>query len=788
MDRGLTSSQAREKLTQFGKNEIKAKRSFSALSVFLEQFPTFINGILFLGAVFSFLIGNYIDSSFIISILILSAVFGFVQEYNAEKSLEKLKSYIKPLSRVIRNGREEEILSSQLVPGDIVLINEGEHIPADGTIIISHHLEIDESVLTGESIPVSKSAKELAFSGTLVSKGRGRVLIEKTGMNTRFGQIAKTLADIETDKTPLQKNLSTLGKIISVIALTVSFLLIPIGLFQNRDLFELILLSISAGVSAIPEGLPAVITIALAIGTNKMAKKNAIVRKLSAIETLGAVQVILSDKTGTLTKNEMTVKEFFIGNKDRLNFLLKACVIGNTASLVQKGEQGKFEAIGDKTDASLLVFAKEKVGDLTKLTDGGKVIDEFVFDPQTKLITSIWEENGKRYIFVRGAPENILLNSTLSEKQKHEMESKFEAYAKKGFRVIGFGYKNHEDKSVKKREHLETNLEFLGFAGIYDPPRDEARKALENAKEAGIRTVMVTGDNELTALTIAKEVGLIEKDEDVLTGDELNKLTDEELKKIILNTSIFARTRPEDKLRLVNIFKSMGFIVGVTGDGVNDALALKRANVGIAMGSTGTDVAKEAADIILSDDNYSTLIRAVLEGRTIYNNILKSIIYLLSSNLSEISLIVFAALLKMPDPLLPTQILWINLVTDGLPALALASDNRDRTILKEKPRDPKQQILTQKRIFLILTIGFTLATILLISFNYFLGIKSELFAKTAIFNILIFSHLILAFLVRGGSIFKFNRLLFVSVILTVILQLVITTVPFFQNIFKLGFD
>lgn len=786
MDLGLTSAQAHEKLNQFGKNEIEIKKSYNALSIFLSQFPTFINGILFAGGIFSSLIGNFVDAAFIFSIIILSAVFGFFQEYNAEKSLEKLKSYIKPLSRVIRNGKEEEVSSFELVPGDIVLLNEGEHIPADGMIIVSHHLEIDESVLTGESIPVAKNDKDKGFSGTLVSKGRGRLLIEKTGMDTRFGQIAKTLANVETDKTPLQKNLSTLGKIISLISITIAFLLIPIGLSQNRNLFDLILLSISAGVAAIPEGLPAVITIALAIGTKRMAKKNAIVRKMSAVETLGAVQVILSDKTGTLTKNEMTVKEFFVNKKEGMNFLLKGCVIGNTASLIQKGEQGKFEAVGDKTDSALLMWAKSKVESLSLLTNDGKIVDEFVFDPETKLITSIWEENKKRYVFVRGAPETILQNSTLSFLEKEKIEKEFENYAKKGYRVIGFGFKSHEEREIKERQRLEENLEFLGFVGIYDPPRDEAIEAIKKARQAGIRTVMVTGDNEITALTIAKEIGLIEKNEDVITGEELDKMSDESLEKIISKTSIFARTKPEDKLRLVTAFKNMGYIVGVTGDGVNDALALKKADVGIAMGQSGTDVAKEASDIVLADDNYSTLIKAVLEGRTIYNNILKSITYLLSSNLSEISLIFFAAVLKFPDPLLPTQILWINLITDGLPALALASDNRDRSILKEKPRDPKQQILTGKRLGFITVVGFSLSFFLLIVFSYLLRSNSEVFSRTIVFNLLIFSHMTLAFLVRGGSIFKFNKFLFITVLITVVLQLIITTVPFFQGIFHLG--
>ncbi len=787
MTQGLSTQQANKLLLNFGKNEISVKKRYTTISIFLSQFPTFINGILFTGGLFSLLINNLIDSAFIFSIIILSSMFGFLQEYNAEKSLEKLKSYIKPHSRVLRDGKEIEILSQDIVPGDIVILNEGEHVPADGTIISSHYLEINESVLTGESIPAIKLDKDFVFSGTIVVKGNAHMLVEKTGMKTKFGQIAETLSTIEVDKTPLQKNLSKLGKIISIFAIFFSLLLIPIGLSQSKDLFHLILLSISASVSAIPEGLPAVITIALAIGTNRMAKKNAIVRKMSSIETLGAVQVILSDKTGTITKNEMSVKEFWINKKANLRYLLMAGLIGNTASLVQKENLTEYEAIGDKTDGAILLWIKKQVDNFNTLTDDGKVIDEFVFDPKTKIITSVFEENNKKYVFVRGAPEKILEISKLSENEKKEAEKQFEKYAESGLRVIAFGYKLQEDASIKERQHLEKDIEFLGFVGLYDPPREEAIQAIKSAKEAGVRVIMVTGDNEITALAIAKEVGLINENENVITGDELDKLSDEELKKVLINTGIFARSRPEDKLRLTTLLREMGYVVGVTGDGVNDALALKKADVGIAMGESGTDVAKEAADIVLADDNFSSLIRAILEGRTIYNNIMKSITYLLSSNLSELSLIFVAAILKMPDPLIPTQILWINLVTDGLPALALASDNRNQGVLKEKPRDPRQNILTSRRIGIIASIGLTLAAILIVVFYILLQTQSELLSRTIIFNLLIFSHLALAFLVRGGSIFKFNKLLTLSFAITLFLQVLISTTSPFREIFKLGF-
>lgn len=782
---GLSAQEAKTKLQEIGRNELKSEKNFNTIKIFLSQFPTFINIILFCAGFFSLFLGHSIDATFIFAIILLSGAFGFIQEYNAEKSIQKLKNYITPLSRVIRGGKEIQIPSFEIVPGDLVVLSEGEFVPADGKLTLSRHLEVDESILTGESLPVAKRDNDEIYSGTLINRGKGFFIVDKTGKDTKLGQIAKSLSDIESDKTPLQKNLISLGKVISLLALAIAFSLIPIGLSQGRELTQLILLSVSAGIAAIPEGLPAVITIALAIGTTRMAKKNAIVRKMSSVETLGSVQIILSDKTGTLTQNEMRVKDFFIQDEKKMEILLRAGVIGNTAALIEKATGKDFEAVGDKTDSAVLLWANEKES-IQKLKDGGKVLDEFVFDPETKLITTVWEEDSKKYVFVRGAPEGVIERSTLTIKEKQEMIEKYESYAKDGLRIIAFGYKTDHEHKGKKREELEENLEFLGFVGIYDAPRVEAKEAIKNAKQAGIKTIMVTGDNEFTALNIAKEVGLVDKDEDVITGSDLSKLSDDELKKVILNTSIFARTKPEDKLRLVSILKEMGYVVGVTGDGVNDALALKKADVGVAMGQKGTDVAKEASDIVLSDDNYSTLIRAVLEGRTIYNNILKSITYLLSGNLSEISLIFFAAVFKFPDPLLATQILWINLVTDGLPALALAGDRRDSSVLSQKPRDPNTPILTPKRIGLILLIGFVITFCLLSIFSILLKNYSETFSRTIIFNLLVFSHLSLAFFIRGRSSFKMNKFLFIAIGITVLLQIFITITPFFQDLFNLS--
>lgn len=787
MEQGLSNQKAKEILETVGKNEIIAKKRFSALSLFLSQFPTFINLLLFSAAIFSFFISDLVNTILIFVILLLNAVFGFLQEFKAEKSLEQLKSFITPLSQVIRDGRQIQIKTIELVPGDLVILSSGNIIPADGILHHSFHCEVDESILTGEATAVIKKDKDMLFKGTTIVKGKGMLKITKTGINSRFGQIAQTLLTLKEEPSPLTKNLDNLGKLLSIFAICIAFLTIPIGLFYGRSLFSLIILSISIAVAAIPEGLPAVITVALAIGTSRLAKKNAIIRKMPAIETLGSVGVIISDKTGTMTQNSIKVKKYHLFQKNGFNDLLKCCVLGNTATLIKKedGEQS-YDVVGDKTDGSLLLFAKDHIKDLDEFKNKGKIIDEYVFDSATKTIACLYQENSKNYVFVRGAPEQIIQNSKLTDKEKEEINNLYEKYAKEGLRLIGFGVK-HEIHPQKNRSHLEDNLNFLGFVGIYDPPRLETKKTIEEARNAGIHVVMVTGDNELTAVAIAKEIGLIQKDEDVVIGKQLSKISDEELKKIILKTPVFARIEPEDKLRLVNIFKELGFVVGVTGDGVNDTLALKRADVGISMGQSGTDVARQASDIVLTDDNFATLIKAIEEGRTIYNNIVKAIVYLLSGNLSEISLVFFATLLGLPPPLLPTQILWINVVTDGLPALALASDTKDISLLKEKPRSPTEPILTKKRLMFILLTGFGLSVILLIMFKILIGTTSEMFARTIIFNALIFFHVLIAFFVRGSSIFKASKFLLLTFFTTLVVQILITFIPVFQKLFHLGF-
>ncbi len=781
MNQGLSANEVDQRQKQYGKNEITTYPSVSWEDILLSQFLTFINVILYIAAVSSFIVHSVLDGIFILAILILNALFGFFQEYQAEKSLEKLKDYTILLVRVRRDEKDIEIDAKDLVPDDIVTLSEGNRIPADGIIIQNHHLEIDESVITGESLAVEKKKGDVVLLGTFITKGKGSMKVIAIGDATHFGQVAHTLSSIKNEKTPLQKQLERLGRLLSLAAVGISLLLIPLGLLQQKALIPLLFLAVSIGVAAIPEALPAVVTIALAIGTNRLAKRKVIVRQMAAIETLGAMQYILIDKTGTLTQNRMKVKKVWIENKKNSFFFKLACIIGTTASLVYKDESEAFDIIGDKTDGALLAWAYGEDKTLDVQLHAGHITDEYVFDAASKTITTVWEKDKKKYIFVRGAPETIIDGSTLSPVQKEEAIKEYQSFAKEGLRVIGLGIR-HESQSSKKIENYFT---FLGFLGIYDPPRKEAKEALIKAQKAGIRVLMVTGDNELTALSIAQEVGLIDKEEDVITGNALKKLSDEELEKILTKTRIFARTVPEDKLRITSILKKQGFVVGVTGDGVNDALALKKADVGIAMGESGTDVAKEASDIILMDDNFITLIKAVEEGRTIYSNIVKALIYLLAGNLSELSLIFFTILLGLPSPLIPTQILWINLITDGLPALALATDSKTSDVLRHKPRNPTTPILTTKRIFLIFGVGFAISLFLTLLFTDFLTFYPEIKARTYIFHLLIFSQLILAAVLGRHSLQKRNTFFIGTFLFIIAVQIIITFLPFVKMLLEL---
>jgi len=782
---GLTAKEATARLVIEGQNTLPLHADKSPLILLLEQFPSIMNGLLLAAAIFSFFFSDLVDGLFILATILLNGFFSFIQEYKAEKSLQALVTYAPQEVRVIRDRKEKLIPSTQIVPGDVVIVSEGDRIPADGKLIKVTSLEIDEAAFTGESLPVSKELNAACLMGTLVTKGHGILEIEKTGVKTRFGQIAKTLTTISSNKTPLGKQLSQLGKMLTLLALIIAALIVPLGLWRGNPQTTVILTAISIAVAAIPEGLPLVLTIALAIGTSRLARKKAIVRKMQAVETLGAINILLVDKTGTLTQNNMRLKQVWTKTGVVPKEMLQAAVLGNTATLAMK-DDNSFDVLGDRTDGALLLWARQQDPEIRPLLEEGKITDEFVFDTVSKTVSTIWEQAGVRSIFVRGAPEAIIERSLLTTKEREEAEVEYEKFAKQGLRVIAFGYRKGLSPTKASREAQEKELTLLGFAGLYDPPRVGVGTAIKQAHRAGIKTIMVTGDNEMTALTIAREIGLLETSQEVITGEDLKNLSDDQLLLALKRVQIVARSKPEDKLRIATLLQRQGFIVGVTGDGVNDALVLKKADVGIAMGESGADVAKEASDIIITDDNFQTIIRAIEEGRTIYHNILRAILYLLMTNLSELALVIFATALNLPAILLPTQILWINLVTDGFPALALATDSNSDAVLNDPPRNTRLPLITSRRLWVIVAGGIGLALLLSLIYMILLDFVSLTLARTVIFDGLIVSHLVLALIIRGKSLRTISPFFLITILLTLLAQGAVTFLPFSQKLFHIG--
>ncbi len=774
---GLTSTQAQEALKKYGLNLLPQKGGASALKIFFAQIKNPFSLVLTVAVILSFVVGDKIDALLIGAILVLNTILGFWQEYKASKELEALRSYEVLNSRVLRDGQEIEIISSQIVPEDIVILEAGDKVPADGEIIENYALEVNESILTGESMPVLKGKLDNhLYFGTTIIAGRGKFKVLQTGLKTRFGGIAETLTEVEEETTPLEAALANLIKITTIIVVLVSILVFVFRYTQGFEFTELILTTIALMVAAVPEGLPAVVTIVLALGVRKMYQKKALVRKMVAVESLGAATIILSDKTGTLTKNEMRVQQVKEVKKESATDLLKCAVLCNSANLVLKEKDpldpsrdgGSFDMLGDTTEGALLLWAKDQGHDIDLMRSEGKLVEEIPFSLKTRKMTVVWEHKGKRSEYTKGAPEVILKEVKLSEKELIRWEKEYQSMAKKGLRVLAFS----KDKSL------------LGLIGIADQIRPEAKEAIRIAKNAGIKVMMVTGDNELTAKAVSEELGLLEEGDEVLTGAQLNLLDEEELKERLGKVKVFARIAPEDKLRLVRAYQSTGEVVAVTGDGVNDSLALKQAQVGVAMGKTGSDVAKEASDIILLDDNFATLVSAVEEGRTIYSNILKVIKFLMTGNLAEILLISVASFLALPAPLLPTQVLWINFVSDGLPALALGFDSPSAHIMKVPPRR-EQNILTLSMVKYILIGGLTIGIACLLVFwktNEIYGLQS---ARIATFTTMVILQMILPFIIRRHHSIFSNKKLLASVLLMLVLQALILFVPQLRAIFGL---
>ena len=801
---GLSASEAKHRLHKVGPNELKEGKKKTIGGMLLMQFKDVMILILLAAAIISGIIGDVTDTIVILIIVVLNAIIGFFQEYRAEKAMEALKQMAIVQSQVIRDGHTITLPATELVPGDIVVLEAGNAVPADVRIIESNSLKIEEAALTGESVGVDKindvleedklpigDLKNLGFKGTFVANGRGKGIVIATGMKTELGRIAKMLQESDS-LTPLQQRMASFGKKLSVLVLILCVLFFIAGWLRGEDIVKMVLTSISLAVAAIPEALPAVITISLALAAKRMIKLNSLIRKLPAVETLGSVTFICTDKTGTLTKNKMHVEEVFVRNKyynhddfnklkegEEGNLLLHAFALNNDAI---EDDQKKIK--GDSTEIAFMEMAKEQDIHAEKWPR----IAEIPFDSDRKLMTTFHEHDGKIISFTKGAPDVLLEGCKKADSTG--LLKKVDEMASKGLRVLGFAFRywNEKPKDPKSETH-EKNLEFLGLAGIIDPPREEVVEAVAQCKTAGIIPVMITGDHPLTAKNIAERIGILRSKKDlVITGQELADLEPESFQSKVEKIKVYARVSPEQKLQIVKTLQQKGHYVAMTGDGVNDAPSLKRANIGIAMGITGTDVSKEAADMILLDDNFSTIIKAVREGRRIYDNILKFIKFLMTTNSSEILTLLLGPLIGLPVALLPIHILWINLVSDGLPAISLSFEKAEKDIMKRPPRPPQQTVFAEGRGLHMIWVGILMAGIALSLQGW--AIRNDMPWQTMIFNFLCISQMghVLAIRSENQSFFSIglfsNKLLIGSVLITILLQAAITYVPFLQSVFK----
>ncbi|MFZ2206969.1 MAG: cation-translocating P-type ATPase [Microgenomates group bacterium] len=745
---GLTSQQVTELLLKYGQNVLSEGKKKTFIGKFLEQFNNFLTLLLLGAAGLSFIIGEPVDGALIIAIVVLNALFGIYQEAKAEESIAALKKMSVAKVRVLRDDVEQEITSNLLVPGDICIVEEGVKIAADGILLECRNIELNESVLTGESLPVVKQKGEEIFSGTIVSKGRGVMKVTHTGMQTKFGHIAMQLGTIEDTETPLQKKLKELTRTIGIVGIASAVIVFIVSILRGEAYFPTFLLAISLAVAVVPEGLPAVMTITLAIGVNEMSKKKSIVRKLSAIEALGSITLIATDKTGTLTTNKMKVKEVFVDDKTYIDelpalenhpfmHLVQNGILCSTASLVYKHDHGANDVLGDPTEGALLFMAKEIGLDIESERKKNTLIEESPFDSVTKRMSVLIKN--EQTLYTKGAPESVLEVCTsvqkgtqthpLTGEERKKIESQMDAWARKGLRVLAFSYKTN---STNVTQLMQST--FLGMVAIHDAPRPEVREAVERAQQAGIRVVMITGDNERTAEAIGVTAGIMKEGDDILTGKQLEEYSDEELMKVLPTTVIFARTTPFHKHRIVSLFQKLGEVVAVTGDGVNDAIALKQADVGVAMGLVGTDVARETADMVITDDNFASIVNAVEEGRNIIKNLKNSIQYLLSCNITEAITLIGGMILGFNHVLFPIQLLYINLVTDGIPALSLAFSPRSSHLMKEKPQR-ELELLQKKEQTYILFVGIISSIITLGSYVLFLRVSDGM-ARAAVFSVL----------------------------------------------------
>ena len=842
-ENGLTAEEAKKRQEEYGLNELKAKKKKSLFVKFLEQFKDFMIIILIISAIISGVVGvaqgeGFTDTIIILVVVVVNAIIGVAQENKAEKSLEALQKLSSHVAKVVRDGKLQVIQSKELVPGDIVILETGDYVPADLRIIEAVNLKSQESALTGESVPVEKMAAKIEdekigigdrvnmlFSSSLITYGRGKAVVVETGMNTEVGKIADIINTAEEQGTPLQQKLNKLGKTLGIVALAICAVIFVVGLLYGKEPIHMFMTAVSLAVAAIPEGLPAVFTIVLAIGVQRMVKRNAIVKKLPAVETLGSASVICSDKTGTLTQNKMTVEKVFCdGNlvnleesADMIDIqkLVYASMLCNDTKI---SEDDKLT--GDPTETALVDMAFKLDFDPSVYGMFPRVA-EIPFDSDRKLMTTVHEENGNYVVYTKGGVDELLANCS-SYILEGDIKTDLEEYkeiirrynmemAQNALRVLAMAYKVLDHKpTVEEIKELESNLTYIGMVGMIDPPRLEVKDAVQECKEAGIKTVMITGDHKITAIAIAKSLGILENDDEAITGTELEEMSDEELIRNVRKYSVYARVSPEHKVRIVKAWQANGETVAMTGDGVNDAPSLKIADIGCAMGVVGTDVAKEAADVILTDDNFATVVSAVEEGRRIYDNILKAIQFLLSSNIGEI-VVLFLAILITPllskqfgvditliETLLPIHILWINLVTDSLPALALAVDPAADNVMKRKPlKNTKKGIFTKGMTWRIIYQGLMIGLLTLTAFIIGLSTpdvsqeEKVKIGQTMAFYVLALSELVHVFNIRDNkrTIFKTgifnNSKLILATVVSASLMFVILFTQGLRDIFGL---
>lgn len=839
---GLNSKEILKRLDEYGYNELKQEEKISTLTIFLNQFKNILILILVLAIILSMIVGELLDAAIIMIIVVFCALLGFIQEYRAGRAMEALKKMLAPTITVIRGGKTEEVPSKDLVPGDILLIEPGDRIPADVRLIEAHSLRCDEAPLTGESAPVGKHTevlsentsvadrKNMAFTGTTVTYGRAKAVVTATGMESEFGKIAKEVAVIEMEKTPLEKRTQEIGKWLGIICLGICVLVIGIsvvrgwlaGPFELKSIVTMIMFAVALAVAVVPEALAAIVTGALALGMHAMAKRNALVRKMPAVETLGCTTVICSDKTGTLTKGEMTVRKVFSNNRgievsgvgyapegsfsgfepgaimkdNALRLFLQGGLLCNDADLDQK--EGKWTLKGDPTEGALVVAAVKAGMNIKEWRSNLPRIEEIPFSSERKRMTTIHRKNGARFIaFMKGAPEAVLERcpfilegdeiADLTAEKRDRVRSINEEMARDALRVIAVAYKELKQDVDLNEGRIEADMVFLGFAGMIDPPREEVIDAVKICKKIHIKTIMVTGDHKLTAMAIAKELAIYQEGDLALTGEELEGMSDDQFEEVVEKVTVYARVAPLTKLKIVKAWKMRGEVVAMTGDGVNDSPALRNADIGIAMGITGTDVAKEASDMVLSDDNFATIVAAIERGRWIYSNIKKYLTYLIRCNITEVVVIGGVVLISGPEylPLLPAAILYINLATDGLPALALGVSPPDPDIMDRPPRDPKESVFSwDVKAFVFLA--------LLIECPIFLGVFYHEFhnivhARTEIFFMFVIIELIIALNFRSlkYSIFSAppHKWLLIAIIWELFLVALLIQFPAIRNAF-----